>query len=186
MKANRLVVAASSCLAASTAKSNGCTCGRSIAGSGSSLGFEVWLAIPFTPSANISVKKLQVSVGYIVSADPNFVLSLYTDSGGVPGTAIKSFPKVAANAFGACCTLVTASDAAGIPVTSGTQYWVVVKTNDSKHPTFFGAWAFNSTDMRGHTIASWCKSTGTQCGSNNGKWVSFTGALQPAYAVKGS
>jgi hemolysin-activating ACP:hemolysin acyltransferase len=79
-----------------------------------------------------------------------------------------------------------ANDAAGIPVTSGTQYWVVVKTNDTKHPTFFGAWAFNSTDMRGHTIASWCNSTGGQCGSNNGKWVLFTGALQPAYAVKGS
>ena len=34
-----------------------CCYGNTITGSGSSLGFELWEAIPFTPSSNISVKK---------------------------------------------------------------------------------------------------------------------------------
>jgi len=161
-----------------------CCYGNTITGISSGLGFEVWLAIPFTPAADATVNKLETSVGFI-EGDKNFVLSLNNDASGVPGKAIKSFQVIAGNQFGSCCTLVTAHDAAGIPVKAGTQYWVVVSTNDKKHPTFFGAWAFNSTDMRSHPAASWCKTTGTQCGSNNGKWVAIQDLL-PAFGVLGS
>lgn len=162
-----------------------CCYGNTIAGISSALGFEVWLAIPFTPAADATVNKLETSVGYIESADTKFDLSLYTDASGVPGKSIKTFLATAGTTFGSCCTLVTAHDAAGIPVKAGTQYWVVVSTNDKKHPTFFGAWAFNSTDMRSHPAASWCKTTGSQCGSNNGKWVAIQDLL-PAFGVLGS
>jgi hypothetical protein len=161
-----------------------CCFGNTVAGPTSSLGFEVWAAVPFTPSANMSVTKLQASVGYIISSDTKFILSLYNDASGLPGTPIKSFHATAGAAFGACCTLVTAHDAAGIPVTGGTQYWLVAKTNDKKDPTFFGAWAFNSTDMRTHPLAFYCKTTGSQCGSNNGIWVAGQG-LVPGFGVFG-
>jgi len=163
-----------------------CCFGNTISGSSSALGFEVWVAIPFTPATNVSIHKLEASVGWIENTDTNFLLSVYHDDNGVPGKAIKTFAVVAANQYGACCTLVTASSSAGIPVAAGTQYWLVVSTNDKKHGAFFGGWAFNSTDMRAHLIASWCKSTGTQCGSNNGKWVAGqSGDPLPAYAVLG-
>jgi hypothetical protein len=160
-----------------------CCYGNTIAGISSPLGFEVWLAIPFTPSANATVTKVKTSVGYITNSDVVFNLSLNNDSGGLPGTAIKTFHASASNAFGSCCALVTGSST-GIPVTAGTQYWVVVSTSDKKHGGFFGAWAFNSTDMRNEAIASYCNSTGTQCGSNNGKWVGFQ-SLRPAFGVLG-
>ena len=70
-------------------------------------------------------------------------------------------------------------------MTKGKQYWLVVSTNDKSHGTFFGAWAFNSTDMRGHPAAYWCKTTGSQCGSANGKWQAESSALLPGYAVLG-
>jgi len=161
-----------------------CCYGNTIAGPSSALGFEVWLAMPFTPSASGTVNKVKVSVGNIINTDVNFNLSVNNDSSGLPGTAIKTFAATAPNSFGSCCALVTGSSSAGIPVTGGTQYWVVVSTNDKKHPTFFGAWAFNSTDMRSHPAASYCNSTGTQCGSNNGKWVGFQSIL-PAFGVLG-
>lgn len=163
-----------------------CCYGNTIAGSSSQLGFEVWIAIPFTPAADGAVHKVEASVGYIINTDTNFRLSVNNDDGtGLPGKAIKTFNASATNSFGSCCSLVTGSSSAGIPVKGGTQYWVVVSTNDKKHGSFFGAWAFNSTDMRPHPMASWCSSTGGQCGSGNNMWVGFQ-SLQPAYAVLGN
>lgn len=161
-----------------------CCYGNTIAGISSALGFEVWVAIPFTPSANMTVTELEASVGYIESTDTNFLLSVFSDSSGLPDKPIKSFATSATTVFGACCTLATAKSKTGVAVKKGTQYWLVVSTNDKKHPTFFGAWAFNSTDMRTHPIAYYCKTTGNQCGSNNGKWYAGDNLL-PGYAVLG-
>lgn len=163
-----------------------CCFGNTIAGINSALGFEVWVAIPFTPAANMRVHRVEASVGWIVSSDTNFLLGVYNDASGVPGKPIKNFKAVAANQYGSCCTLVTENSSLGIPVTAGKQYWLVVSTDDKNHGTFFGAWAFNSTDMRSHPIASWCKTTGSQCGANNGKWVAgMSGDPLPAYTVIG-
>ena len=162
-----------------------CCYGNTIAGSSSQLGFEVWIAIPFTPKANAFVHQLKASVGYIINTDTHFNLSLNRDNAGLPGRVIKNFGVSATNSFGSCCKLVTANSTAGIPVSRGTQYWVVVSTNDKKHGTFFGAWAFNSTDMRNFPMASWCSSTGGQCGSNNNMWVGFQ-SLRPAFGVLGN
>ena len=161
-----------------------CCFGNTIAGTGSQLGFEVWIGIPFTPSANSTVHKVKASVGWIVNTDTHFNLSIYSDSNGLPGKAIKTFPVSATSQFGACCTFATGNSAAGVPVSAGTQYWVVASTNDKKHGTFFGAWAFNSTDMRTHPLASWCSSTGGQCGSGNNMWSAGQGIL-PSFGVLG-
>jgi len=163
-----------------------CCFGNTIAGINSALGFEVWVAIPFTPAKTMRVHQVEASVGWIVNTDTNFLLGVFKDASGVPGAPIKNFKAVAANQYGSCCTLVTEKSKAGISVTGGTQYWLVVNTDDKNHGTFFGAWAFNSTDMRSHPIASWCNSTGSQCGSSNGKWVAgMSGDPLPAYSVTG-
>jgi len=90
---------------------------------------------------------------------------------------------LAPNFYGYCCTLDVGKDSAGIPVTAGTQYWIAVITN--KQHDFFGGWPFNSTDMRAHTVAGYCKGDPNYCGNvNNGKWVAVQ-EVQPAYAVLG-
>ena len=77
------------------------------------------------------------------------------------------------------------NDKAGIAVTGGTQYWIAATTTTKD--VFQGGWAFNSTDMRSHPIASYCKGPSTYCGkTDNGKWVAvMSGDPLPAYARAG-
>jgi hypothetical protein len=159
-----------------------CCYGNTIAEGGSNFPFQTWVAIAFTPAANATVTRVEASVGTFGGAT-GFELSLHADSGGVPGALIKGFHFPTPPQYGQCCVLDTGNDKAGIPVTAGTQYWVVASTkkNDTN---FLGGWAFNSTDMRGGLAASWCKGSSTYCGTNSGKWVAFNGLL-PGFAVLG-
>jgi hypothetical protein len=76
--------------------------------------------------------------------------------------------------FGDCCVLAVVTDT-GVPVKKGKPYWVVVST-DAKSATTFGAWAFNSTDMR--------ETVNLVAGYSDGTWTSGTG-LQAGFAVLG-
>jgi hypothetical protein len=156
--------------------------GNTIAQGGSNFPFQVWEAEPFTPTADATVTKIEVSAGRQGGGTAGFELGLYSDANGVPGTKIKSFHVAQLPSYGQCCTLAVANDKAGIPITGGTQYWVVVSTT-SKDTDIY-AWAFNSTDMRAHPAASWCQGSSTYCGSNSGKWVAYN-YVQLGYAVLG-
>ena len=161
-----------------------CCYGNTIAQGPPSFLFTYWVADAFTPSADATVTRVEVAVGTYSTSDIDFLVSLDEDNNGVPGKALKTWNAKAPNEYGSCCTLDVVNDAAGIPVKAGTQYWIAVTTN-SKHD-FFGGWAFNSTDMRAHTLASYCKGSSTYCGTtNNGKWVAGQGLL-PAFGVLGN
>ena len=159
-----------------------CCYGNTIAEGGSNFPFQTWVAIAFTPAADATVTKLEASVGTFGGAT-GFELSIREDSGGVPGNVMKSFHFPTPPQYGQCCVLDVGHDNAGIPVKGGTQYWVVASTK-AKDTNFLGGWAFNSTDMRSHLMASWCKGSSTYCGSSSGKWVSFS-SLTPGFAVLG-
>jgi hypothetical protein len=147
---------------------------------------EFWEASAFTPSANHTVTKILVAVGYVEGYN-GLVIALYNDASGVPGTKIKSWGVTNLGDFGSCCTVATANDAAGIAVTSGTQYWVVVKTNGKSSNTF-AAWNVNDTDqVDPEPSAFWCSDDkGGSCGSSNDTWIA--GSEQPglAFAVEGT
>jgi hypothetical protein len=163
-----------------------CCFGNTIAQEGSyKFPFTTWVAIPFTPKANATVTRIEASVGTYENPS-EFELSIREDNNGVPGKALKSFHITAPPTYGACCTLDVGNDKAGIPVTRGTQYWIAATTTTKD--VFFGGWAFNSTDMRSHPIASYCKGPSTYCGTaDNGKWVAgMSGDPLPAYAVLGN
>lgn len=164
-----------------------CCFGNTISGGGSNfLSTQFWVAIPFTPKANAAVTRVEVSVGTFGGADAGpFQIQLLADNNNSPGKAIKTFTVATEPQYGACCTLDVGKDSAGIPVTAGTQYWVAVTTS-KKQTAIAGGWAFNSTDMRSHEIASWCAPTDTYC-SNGGVWhVGQSGDPLPAYAVLGN
>jgi hypothetical protein len=162
-----------------------CCLGDTIAQGGSSFPFQTWTAVPFTPTANATVTRIKAAVGVYFGTTGAFELSIREDNAGVPGRVIKSFHIAAPIVFGSCCVLDAVNDTAGLPVTAGTQYWLAATTT-AKDTNFLGAWAQTSTDMRSHPVGSWCKSTGTQCGSNNGRWVVGSSAdPMPAYAVLG-
>jgi len=145
--------------------------GNTIAQGGSNFPFQAWEAIAFTPTANATVTRIETSAGRQSSGTAGYEMGLYSDAGGVPGKPIKSFHISKLPVYGQCCTVAIANDKAGIPVTAGTQYWVVVST--TAKDTDIYAWAFNSTDMTAQLSAFWCKGSTTYCGNNSGKWVAY-------------
>ncbi len=86
-----------------------------------------FVGMPFTPKANAHVSQVRVAVEYGSGAN-QVNLSIYEDSGGVPGTllagpvTVTDLPKLFT-----CCTLATANFTP-VAVTKGLQYWVVANT----------------------------------------------------------
>ena len=145
--------------------------GNTIAQGGSNFPFQVWEAMPFTPTANATVTKIEVSAGRQGGGTAGFELGLYSDANGVPGNLIQGTHISNLPQYGECCAVAVANDPAGIPVTAGTQYWVAVTTNSNDIDIY--AWAFNSTDMTASLAAEWCQGSSTYCGSNSGKWTAY-------------
>jgi hypothetical protein len=144
---------------------------------------EYWQAVPFTPTANMTVKEVEASVVWAEGTNA-VVLSLNRDSSGLPGNAIHSWHIKNLATIGSCCQLATGKSKTGIAVQKGTQYWVVVRTN-SNDSDIFAAWEVNSTDMRLHPFASYCDdSKQGNCNGTSGKWTAATDLL-PGYAVLG-
>jgi len=135
---------------------------------------EQWMATAFTPSANHTVTRIEVAVGYLLGTN-GVVLSLNDDNNGVPGKALKSWNALGLPSFG-CCALVVKSDGSGIPIRAGKQYWVVLSTNSHESDTV-AAWNLNDTDQVDFVTAA----TYT-----NKQWSAFQMSPGLAFAVKGS
>jgi hypothetical protein len=161
-----------------------CCFGNTIAQGPPSFLFTYWVAIAFTPTADATVTRVEVPVGTYNTKVIDFLVNLDEDASGVPGKSLKTWHAKAPNVYGSCCTLDVVNDKAGIPVKAGTQYWVAVTTNSKSD--FFGGWPFNSTDMRAHLIAGYCKGDTKYCGTtDNGKWVAGNAIPTVAFAVLG-
>ena len=152
-----------------------CCQGYNVMGSNSGVG-EQWMGAAFTPTADHTVTKIAVAVGYAQQGTNGVVVSLNDDNNGVPGQALQTWNAAGLPRFGDCCALVVESDASGIPITSGKQYWVVLSTNSSETDTVDG-WNVNDTDqVDPETLASY----------TSGKWTAFQSTPGLAFAVLGS
>ena len=113
--------------------------GPTVGGGGS----EQFLAMPFTPKSNSTVKQVQAAIQYS-SGDNQINLSLYNDVNGAPGTLLAG-PVTVTNLPGAwtCCTLAVANFSSGVAVTAGKQYWVTADTPAfGTGSDFVGGWNF--------------------------------------------
>lgn len=136
---------------------------------------EQWMGGAFTPDTNHTVTRLEIAVGW--SDGPNgVVVSLNSDSNGVPGAALKTWNVSGLPLFGTCCTLVVKTDKTGIPVTGGQRYWVVLSTNDNEKDTVDG-WNVSDADQ---------VDPGNFASYSSGTWHTFQTAPGLAFAVKGS
>ena len=122
-----------------------CCTGYNIMGLSSGIG-EQWMAAAFTPYADRMVTKITVAVGFSQGTVNGVVLGLKDDNNGIPGKWLKSWTIYGLPRFGTCCALVTGSDTAGIPVTGGQQYWVILKTDANQLDTV-DAWNVDDTDQ---------------------------------------
>ncbi len=109
--------------------------------------FPEWLANGFTPTANHTVTEIQVGVTWVEGAN-TVILSLNQDNGGRPGKALYTAQFTNLPTFGTCCTLETAILTTGVPVTQGTQYWVVLRTSPTNQGTW-NVWNNNYQDLQG-------------------------------------
>jgi len=122
-----------------------CCTGYNIMGPSSGIG-EQWMAAAFTPYANRNVTKITVAAGFSQGTVNGVVLGLKDDNNGIPGKWLKSWTISGLPRFGTCCALVTGSDTAGIPVSGGQQYWVILKTDANQLDTV-DAWNVDDTDQ---------------------------------------
>lgn len=123
-----------------------CCLGPTVAGPNNSYNVpaESW-AEAFTPSTNATATKVEVGVGYATGTN-SVNIGLYSDSNGVPGTALVSQDVGNLPPFGSCCVTMNLNDKSGVQVTAGTQYWVVLST-DSSDTDFLGGWNYNTSDQ---------------------------------------
>jgi hypothetical protein len=149
---------------------------------------EYWIAAAFKPSKDRTVTMIQVAVNLMYGSDV-LDLSLSSDANGLPGTPVKTWHLRSLPAPGSCCTLKMGKDKTGIPVTAGTQYWIVLTTNGDDSNTFAG-WNvedINQVDNYDVPIAYYCSDDkGGSCGNNDAWTLDMGGSNQgPAFAVFG-
>ncbi len=110
-----------------------------------------WAAVPFTPNANVKLTRIEAGVSYLWGTGP-VAIWLAADASGLPGDTLAgpddvgNLPKA-----GSCCSLAVAKFNS-VPLTKGTQYWIVVGTDSNSMDSSDG-WNLNSTDMRAHPFA---------------------------------
>ena len=128
----------------------------------------------FTSQTNATVTQVRAAIQYNGFGANQANLSLYNDANGTPGVVLVG-PVAVTNlpTFYTCCTLAVANfPHGGVPVTAGTQYWVVADTPLSGTGSdFYGVWALAPS---GNGVAA---DVGTG-------WFAFL-AGQPAGAVYG-
>jgi hypothetical protein len=150
-----------------------CCTGYNVMGPNSGVG-EQWMAAAFTPDADGTVTKIEVSAGWSQGTN-GIVISLNNDDNGMPGQALQTWNVSDLPFFGTCCTLLKVSSQ-GIPVTGGQQYWVMLRTNGRELNTV-DAWNVSDADQIDQaTIASF----------SSNEWHVFQAAPGVAFAVKGN
>jgi hypothetical protein len=123
-----------------------CCLGPSVDGPDNTYGVpEQWWAEAFTPTADATVTRIEIGVGYSTGTN-RINIGIYNDSNGLPGTALVSQDVTNLPTFGSCCATVNLKYGRGIQVTAGTQYWVVLST-DSTDMDFLGGWNDNTPDQ---------------------------------------
>lgn len=138
-------------------------------------GGKVESATPFTPKHDFNLVLIKVAI-LTASGTNGVTLSLNQDSGGKPGTAIRTWNLVNLPEFPGCCNLDLARLEETVRVEKGVQYWVVASTDDATQDAS-DSWNMNSLSIFG--------TVGQRFG--NGAWeVTEGSALLPAISVLGT
>jgi hypothetical protein len=143
-----------------------CCSGWTIGGSGSPVGL-VEDAQLFTSLVSGNANQITVALGF-AAGDNGATISLWTDASGAPGSNLSGFITAPpAPVFGTCCQF-TSVTFAGVPITAGQQYFVVIEADN----TTWDAWNWNDTGAIG------------QLDQNSGSgWNQFAGETLGGMAV---
>lgn len=133
-----------------------------------------WVAMPFTPNIDAEVTHIAVAIEHNTGSPNSFILSLNADGGGLlPGKALHAWSVKNAPKFGTCCILNVETDAQGLKLAKGAQYWIVAQTNAGEKSTRM-EWDLSPLSIEGNFAF------------NNGQgWYEYT-AFTSAFAVYGN
>jgi hypothetical protein len=137
---------------------------------------EWWHAAAFTPTADATVKKIVVSIGYLSGNVTNVILSLNADNAGIPGDELVQWTVNDLGDAGTCCTVQTKSSS-GVPVTAGQQYWIVVSTGPDSDVN--ASWNVADNDQIDNFLNAGLTS------QNSDGWVSSPTSPNVVFAVLG-
>ena len=107
-----------------------CCSGYTVSGASSSAGGAFSAAMGFTPSVSAILTQIDVSLTWTSGTNSGPVLTLKSDSGGLPGPVLMSWnlsgglASFVAN--GACCSAIeSVTPSSTLSLFAGTQYWLV-------------------------------------------------------------
>jgi hypothetical protein len=145
------------------------TNGWLVMGSSNTLyGYSQDIAMPFTPKKSATATEIKIGLTYDNSGANGGTVALYSDSGGLPGTSLKSADVKNLPTFGTCCTVATAKLGKGVKVKAKTQYWAV-GTTDTTYAASVDVWNYVYGDATGNFAfrqsgGSWNSYDSTLCG----------------------
>lgn len=124
-----------------------CCTALTSSGPSSPLSETVEVANAFTPTADFTITQVQGAFGYAIGTNA-VTVSIRSDNNGVPGAILKQWYPKRLSSLGTCCNLATKNFSEGIPVTGGTQYWLVVRQCVASSDAWNG-WNLNSNNASG-------------------------------------
>jgi hypothetical protein len=136
-----------------------------------------WIADPFTPNANFTVKQIGIALAYEGAGTNTAEVALYADHNGLPGKILGNWNVANLPTAGTCCTMVRAKSKRGVKIEKGKQYWVVGRT-DKASTTTYAAWNHVWNDAVG-PIAFIATAT-------NNVWTAYGAGPTQAFAVYGT
>ena len=127
-----------------------------VCGAGSFCGASSNIASLFTVpgSGNQPVSQVDFAVGYVVSSD-SFNASIWTDVAGQPGTQVTNanWNLSTTTMIGTCCSLATVTGIAGVNLTGGQQYFMVLAPLDPADSSWNG-WFYNNQNFTDVVLSS--------------------------------
>jgi hypothetical protein len=139
------------------------------------------IAEPFTPKVNTTMHHVEIPV-QTYAGTATFTASLQADAAGVPSGAYLAHNHTAATAAYWTCCGTGASGGLVVPLvhalTAGTQYWIVVDTNNAADTATQDVWAFSGFEP----YYGFCNST-TACSGLTPEYMAFFSNLNEAMKV---
>jgi len=137
--------------------------GASISGPNTIFG-QIWIATAFTPAASATVREVDIAARFINGSKNRFLVGIYADASGIPGTLLWSRKTAFPTNFGDCCAVVTLPDKDAFKVTAGTQYWLAVTTQPAASDAM-ATWNLNVLDQVVGGVNAQNRGSGWQPGS---------------------
>ena len=119
-----------------------------VAGKGSIVEPETWVAVNFIPKRDVQAQVLLAAITY-VSGTRLVNLGLYSDDDGQVGDPIPGAQGSTAQIpdSGECCQLARVTLSAGVMLAGGTRYWLVASPDNVNGANFTGSWQVSNEGM---------------------------------------